>query len=126
MIELKNYISQSEEQGDIHISEEVICAISAAAAQEVEGVAGVSSTMGAELAERLGKRNLSKGVRVNMVEDKVNVTLSILLTYGNKIQKIGLEVQENVQNSIESMTGLEVSTVNVAIAGIVFPNKEEG
>lgn len=126
MVELKNYISQTEEQGDIHISEDVLAAISSAAAQEVEGVAGLSATLGVDLAERLGKKTVSKGVRVVMNGDKISVTLSLLLTYGNKIQKVGQEVQDSVRNAIESMTGLDVSTVNITIAGIAFPPKEEG
>lgn len=124
MSELKNYVSHTEEQGEIHISEEVLAAIAAAAAQEVEGVSGMSTHFSADIAERLGKKNVNKGVRVSMdPQGKATVTLGILMTYGSKITEVGQAVQESVGNAIESMAGLTVDTVNVNVAGIVFPAK---
>lgn len=79
--------------------------------------------MGSDIAELLGKKNLAKGVRVKMEDDKVEVELSILMAYGHTIPEIGKAVQDGVKSAIESMTGLEVSAVNVNVAGISFPPK---
>lgn len=123
MTELKNYITHGDEQGEIHISEEVLSAIAAAATQEVEGVSGLSAHFSADIAERLGKKSVGKGVRVTVEGDIAHVNLSILMTYGHKINEVGVAVQENVSNAIESMAGLSVGAVNVNVAGMVFPQK---
>ena len=120
----KEYVSRSDELGNIHISEEVLAAIAAAAALEVEGVASLSANLGSDLAELLGKKNLTKGISVQLEEEKVTVELSILMAYGNTIPEVGKAVQDGVKNAVESMTGLEVAGVNVNISGIVFEKKD--
>lgn len=124
MSESKEYVSRSDELGNIHISEEVLAAIAAAAALEVEGVSSLAANLGSDIAELLGKKNLAKGVRVKMEEDKVEVELSVLMAYGYTIPEMGKSIQEGVKNAIESMTGLEVASVNVNVGGITFPTKE--
>lgn len=124
MSENKEYVSRSEELGNIHISEEVLAAIAAAAALEVEGVSGLAANLGSDIAELLGKKNLAKGVRVKMEEEKVEVELSVLMEYGSTIPEMGKAIQEGVKNAIESMTGLEVSGVNVNVGGITLQPKE--
>ena len=121
MNENKDYVSRSDELGNIHISEEVLAAISAAAALEVEGVSGLAANLGSDIAELLGKKNLAKGVRIQMEEEKVTVELSILMTYGHTIPEVGRAVQDSVKNAVESMTGLEIAAVNVNVGGITFP-----
>ena len=122
MSDSKDYVSRCDELGNIHISEEVLCAISAAAALEVEGVDSLAANLGRDIAELLGKKNLAKGVRIRMEEDdRVAAELSVLMAYGHTIPEVGKAVQDNVKNAIESMTGLEVSAVNVTVAGVVFP-----
>ena len=79
MGENKEYVSRSDELGNIHISEEVLAGIAAAAALEVEGVSGLAANLGSDIAELLGKKNLAKGVRVQMEDEKVTVDLSILM-----------------------------------------------
>lgn len=120
----KEYVSRSDELGNIHISEEVLAAIAAAAALEVEGVASLSANLGSDLAELLGKKNLTKGISIQLEEEKVTVELSILMAYGNTIPEVGKAVQDGVKNAVESMTGLEVAGVNVNISGIVFEKKD--
>ena len=124
MSESKEYVSRSDELGNIHISEEVLAAIAAAAALEVEGVSGLAANLGSDIAELLGKKNLAKGVRVKMEEDKVEVELSVLMAYGYTIPEMGKSIQEGVKNAIESMTGLEVACVNVNVGGITLQPKE--
>ena len=123
MSDNKEYVSRSEELGNIHISEEVLASIAAAAALEVEGVSSLAGNLGGDIAELLGKKNLAKGVRVKMEDDKVEVELSVLMNYGNTIPEMGKAVQDGVKQAIESMTGLEVSVVNVNVGGISFPPK---
>ena len=123
MGENKEYVSRSDELGKIHISEEVLAAITAAAALDVEGVSGLAANLGSDIAELLGKKNLAKGVHVRMEDDKVEVELSVLMGYGHTIPEIGRAIQDGVKSAIESMTGLEVSVVNVSVAGITFPPK---
>lgn len=123
MSENKEYVSRSDELGNIHISEEVLAAIAAAATLEVEGVNALSANLGSDLAELLGKKNLAKGIQVEMEEEKVKVELSILMEYGHTIPEVGKAVQDSVKNAVESMTGLEVAAVNVAVSGIAFEKK---
>ena len=123
MSENKEYVSRSDELGNIQISEEVLAAITAAAALDVEGVSGLAANLGSDIAELLGKKNLAKGVHVRMEDDKVEVELSVLMGYGHTIPEIGRAIQDGVKSAIESMTGLEVSVVNVSVAGITFPPK---
>ena len=120
MGESKEYVSRSDELGNIHISEEVLAAITAAAALEVEGVNSLSANLGSDLAELLGKKNLTKGIRIRMEEEKVLVELSILMDYGHTIPEMGRAVQDGVKAAVESMTGLEVAEVNVTVSGICF------
>lgn len=120
MSENRDYISRADELGNIHISEEVLAAVAAAAAAEVPGVSGLSGN----IAELLGKKNQSKGVRIQVEEEKVTVELSILMAYGHTIPEVGKAVQENVKSTMESVTGLDIAAVNVAVAGVVFPPKQ--
>ena len=124
MSDSREYVSRSDELGNIHISEEVLAAISAAAALEVDGVSSLAANLGSDIAELLGKKNLAKGVRVRMEDDKVVVELSVLMTYGHTIPEMCKAVQEGVKNAVESMTGLEVSAVNVNVGGVTFPPKK--
>ena len=121
MSDSKEYVSRSDELGNIHISEEVLAAISAAAALEVEGVSSLAANLGSDITELLGKKNLAKGVRVKLEDEKVEVDLSVLMSYGHTIPEMGKAVQEAVKTALESMTGLEVSAVNVNVGGITFP-----
>ena len=120
MSENKEYVSRCDELGNIHISEEVLSTIAAAAAMEVKGVNGLAAHFG----ELLGKKSPAKGVHVKMDENKVEVELSILMTYGHTIPEVGKNVQENVKAAMESMTGLEITAVNVSVAGVEFPPKQ--
>lgn len=124
---MKEYVSQVEEMGSIHISEEVIASIAAVAAVEVEGVSSLAPNLGSDIAEMLGsKKNLSKGVHLQMAEDGVVVEVSLLVAYGNAIQDVAKAVQDAVISGVEAMTGLTVTAVNVNVVGISFgPRKEK-
>jgi len=116
----ENYVSHAEKLGNIHISEEVLAAITAAAALEVDGVYSLAANLGSDIAELLGKKNLTKGIHIQVEEEQVSVALSVLMSYGHTIPDVGKAIQEGVKTAIESMTGMEVASVNVAVTGIVF------
>ena len=101
MGEGREYVSRSDELGNIHISEEVLAVIAAAAALEVEGVGGLAANLGTDLAELLGKKNLSRGIRLQVEEENVTVEVAILVKYGYTIPDVGHAVQEAVAGSIE-------------------------
>ena len=121
MSENKEYVSRSDELGNIHISEEVLAGIAAAAAPEVEGVSGLAANLGSDIAELLGgKKNLSKGVHITVEEESVRVDVSILIKYGYTIIDVAKEVQNAVFSAIENTSGLTVECVNVHVLGVTF------
>ncbi|WP_297721622.1 Asp23/Gls24 family envelope stress response protein [Intestinimonas sp.] len=120
MGEGKEYVSRSDELGNIHISEEVLAVIAAAAVLEVEGIGGLAANLGTDLAELLGKKNLSRGIRIQVEDDHVMVDLGILVKYGFTIPDVARAVQEAVAGSIEATSGLTVAAVNVTVGGVVF------
>ena len=122
MSENKDYVSRSDELGNIHISEEVLAGIAAAAALEVEGVSSLAANLGSDIAELLSnKKNLTKGVHIQVEDEQVTVELAVLMSYGHTIPEVGKAVQDAVKNAVESMTGLEIAAVNVNVGGITFP-----
>ena len=121
MAEGKEYITCPDELGSIHISEDVLAVTAAAAALEVEGVGGLAANLGNNIAELLvGRKNLSKGVRVAVVESTVTVDISVLIHYGSAVQKVARGVQDAVSNAIEIASGMTVETVNVHVVGVTF------
>ena len=125
MSENREYVSRSDELGNIHISGEVLASI-AAAALEVEGVSGLSANLGSDIAELLSnKKNLTKGVHIQVEDEQVTVELAVLMSYGHTIPEVGRAVQDAVKSSVESMTGLTVAAVNVGVGGITLEKKEQ-
>lgn len=120
MGEGKEYISQPDELGNIHISEEVLSVIAAAAALEIEGVSGLAGSAGHDLAELLGKKSLGRGVHLRLSEEKVVVDIAIMVKYGCVIPDLARAVQEAVASSIEATSGMRVEAVNVNVGGVVF------
>jgi uncharacterized alkaline shock family protein YloU len=105
----------------VRISDDVVGVIAGIAAMEVEGVAGMSGGFAAEMGERvLGKKNLSKGVKVQVGEKEAAIDLYIVVEYGVRIPDVATRVQENVKRAVESMTGLECVQINIHIQGVSF------
>ncbi|NLL69848.1 MAG: Asp23/Gls24 family envelope stress response protein [Epulopiscium sp.] len=113
-------IQGEEKVGQVQIADEVVAIIAGLAAIEVEGVAGMAGNFTGDLVEILGKKNLSKGVTVDVGEQDVSVDLGIVIQFGVKIPEVAEIVQQKVKNSIETMTGLSVTEVNLHITGIHF------
>lgn len=110
----------STDMGNIRIANEVIEIIAGLAATEVVGVAGMSGGVAGGIAELLGRKNLSKGVKVEVGQKQCAVDVSIVADYGVRIPEVAGEIQDNVKRAIESMTGLEVIEVNVHVLGVNF------
>lgn len=108
--------------GEVQIADEVITIIAGLAATEVEGVSAMTGNITNELVARLGMKNLSKGVRVTMGEDAMRVDLAINIDYGYSIPEVCKNVQDRVKSTIETMTGLTVSEVNIRIADVNLEN----
>jgi len=117
---------ENNDVGSIRIADEVVGIIAGMAATEVDGVAGMSAGLVGGIAEMLGKKNLAKGVKVEVGEREAAVDLYIIVEYGVRIPDIALRVQENVKRGIESMTGLDVVEVNVHIQGVGFNQENKG
>ena len=111
---------ENNDVGSIRIADEVVGIIAGMAATEVAGVAGMSAGLVGGIAEMLGKKNLAKGVKVEVGEREAAVDIYIIVEYGVRIPDIALRVQESVKRGIESMTGLDVVEVNVHIQGVGF------
>ena len=107
--------------GEVKIADEVVAIIAALAATEVEGVDSMAGNITNELISRLGMKNLSKGVKVDVLEGVVTVSLSLNLKYNYSIPEVTRKVQEKVKNAVENMTGLEVADVNIKVAGVEMP-----
>lgn len=112
--------TEHNDVGSIRIADEVVGIVAGLAATEVAGVAGMSAGLVGGIAEMLGKKNLSKGVKVEVGEREAAVDLYIIVEYGVRIPDVALRVQENVKRAIESMTGLDVVEVNIHIQGVGF------
>ena len=104
--------------GEVQIANEVVASIAGISASEVEGVDSMAGGLAGELAGKFGAKNLSKGVKVEVADDKAAVEISVTLKYGYSIPKTCKQVQEKVMQAINSMTGLTVKQVNVRIAGV--------
>jgi Uncharacterized protein conserved in bacteria len=112
------------ETGSIRIANEVVRIIAGLAASEVKGVVGMSGGVVDGFAELVKKKNLAKGVKVEVGEKQAAVDLFVIIEYGSKIPDIAYAIQENVKRAIESMTGLEVVEVNVHIQGVEFKQED--
>ena len=109
-------IQQDANKGEIKIADEVVAIIAGLAATEVEGVDCLNGRLTNETISRQGIKNLSKGVRVDVLEGIV--TVSLALKYNYSIVNVTAKVQEKVKTAIENMTGLEVADVNIRVAGV--------
>ncbi|NLJ80381.1 MAG: Asp23/Gls24 family envelope stress response protein [Firmicutes bacterium] len=114
-----------QELGELKIANEVVGIIAGLAATEISGVAGMSGGIAGGIAEMLGHRNLSKGVKVDVGEHECVVDLYLIIEYGHSIPKVAQEIQENVKRRIEVMTGLDVMEVNLNVLGVHFPQEKK-
>ena len=120
MAENKQYIIQSQEKGTVNISEEVIAAIVAHAAIEVEGVAGLNAHPSSDIIELVGKKTSVKGVKVTILENNsVAIDCNVNVKYGESIVDVSAAVQEAAKNALESLAAIDIASVNINVCGIV-------
>ncbi len=113
-----------QKMGNVKISEEVVSTIAGLAATEVKGVASMSAGLTGGIYDLIGKKNPSKGVKIDMKEEEVALDLYIIVEYGTKIPDVALEVQQAVKNSVETMTGLTASKIDIHIQGVKMEKEE--
>lgn len=119
MAESKQYIKQLQENGSVQISEDVIAEIVAHAACDVEGVAGLNSKPGADIAELIGKKNWGRGLKISVLEDdSVAIECNITVKYGQNVVNVAKAAQAAISNAVESMAGVQIAAVNVNVCGI--------
>ena len=113
------YFTISDEKGSIHISEDVIAAITGNALSEMEGIAAFSNTAGSELSELIGKKSISKGIRVSFAEGEIIIDTTILVRFGGNLTELCKTAQEAIAVAVDSITGVK-PVVNIRVAGIAF------
>ena len=111
-------IETDENLGVVQIADEVVAIIAGLAATEVEGVSSMAGNITNEIVSKLGMKNLSKGIFVEVFDDEVKVDVSINIAYGYNIPEVSAKVQEKVKTAIVNMTGLNVAVINVRIASV--------
>ncbi len=111
-------IKMEDNQGDVVIVDEVIAVIAGLAAVEIDGVASMAGNATKELISKLGKKLLSKGVKVDVLEGVVSIAVAINIKYGYNIMDVCTKVQDRIKVTVENMTGLTVADVNVRVAGV--------
>ena len=120
MADTKQYVTQTQENGNILISEDVIATIVANAVNEVEGVVGLSVKPGADIADMIGKKNWGKGMKIVIEEsDEICIDCNVNIGYGQSIVTVAKSVQDAVTAALESTAGVKVAAVNVNVCGII-------
>ena len=119
MAENKQYITQVQNNGSVMISEDVVATIIEHAVHEVEGVIGLSTKPGADIAELIGKKSWGKGMKIAIAEDnELQVDCNVIIAYGQSVVAVAKAIQDAITAALESMTGVKVGCVNVNICGI--------
>lgn len=128
-VEVKENLQEeiNKENEGIKISNDVVAVIAGVAVSEVRGVASMQGGFAGGIGEVLsGKKNLAKGIKVDSEDGKVKIDVNIIVEYGTRIPDVAFEIQNRVKKSIESMTGLKVTEVNVHVQGVnIEPEKKQ-
>ena len=120
----QSFSIKNDKSGEVHVAGEVVAIIAGLAATEVEGVSSMAGNITNELVSKLGMKNLSKGVKISIVESNVEVDIALNIAYGYSIPEVSGKVQERVKNAIKNMTGLEVTEINIRIASVDMENNK--
>jgi len=117
-------VADEKDESRVKISDDVIASIAGVAASQVQGVAAMSGNIVGDIGAILGRKQMARGVRVSVTEKDVVLDLYLNVKYGARIPEVAYNVQENVKRTVESMTDLKVSQVNIHIQGVTF--QEQG
>ncbi len=119
MEEKKEEIKKETQENNIQISDDVVAVVAGIAASEVPGVAEMAGGFAGGISEVLsGKKNMSKGIKVEILEKSTKIDVNIIVEYGARIPEVAFEIQKRVKKSVENMTGLNVEEVNVHVQGV--------
>ena len=116
---------KKDDYGVIKIADDVIATIAGLAAMEVEGVAGMAGGVTSGITEMPGKKNMTKGVKLDVNDKDVAIDLYLVVHFGVKIPALAHDIQNKVKQAIETMTGLKIREVNVHVQGVTFGTKEK-
>lgn len=111
-------------EGQISFADDVVAVIAGLAAIEIDGVVAMSGGVVDGIAEMLGRKNLTRGVKVEVGSSEAAIDLDLIARYGACIPEVARKVQENVKKAVEMMTGLDVVEVNVNVLGISMDEKQ--
>lgn len=124
--EVKEVSVETADNNGIKISDDVVAVIAGVAVSEVPGVAGMAGGFAGGISEVLsGKKNLSKGIKVEVGEKETKIDVNIIVEYGTRIPDVAFEIQNRVKKAVETMTGLNVLEVNVHVQGVNTDKQEE-
>lgn len=113
-------MTEEKETGKIKIESDVVAMIAGLAAADTDGVAGMSGGITEGWAKKVSGKNITKGVRVEVGESETAIDLRVIINYGYKIHEVAANLQQNVKDAVESMTGLKVVEVNVHVEDVEF------
>lgn len=119
MADSKQYIVQNQENGSVMISEDVLSTIVAQAISEVEGVVGLSTKPGVDIAEIIGKKHWNKGVKISVEDNNLTVDCNLVVAYGYNVVTVAAAAQEAMRNALESMANVKLDAINVNVCGII-------
>ncbi len=115
----------AKEGDSIRISSEVIAVITSIISSDIPGVAGMSGGVVGGIAERLGRKDMTKGIKVQVDENKVSIDLNIIVEYGVSIVDTTDKLKKEIRGNVEKTTGLKVETIDINVQGISVPGEEE-
>ncbi|MBQ1501271.1 MAG: Asp23/Gls24 family envelope stress response protein [Firmicutes bacterium] len=107
--------------GSVKIAADVVATIAGLAAAQVDGIAGMSGGVVGGIAEMLGRKNLTKGIKVEIKDQDAIIDILTIVEYGVAIADVAANVQKSVKDAVETMTGLNCPTVNIHVQGVTFP-----
>ena len=120
MAESKQYIAQSFDNGSVQISEDVIAAVITHAVSEVDGVIGINTKPGADIAEFIGKKNWGKGLKIAIAADNtVTIDCNINVAYNKNVLNVANAAQAAIIDALNSLAAIQIAAVNVNVCGIV-------
>lgn len=120
-----NNFENIDDIGQVKISPDVIMVIAHTVASEVEGVAAMNANIADNISSVLGRKNIPKGVKVEINDNNVDIDFYIVVDYGARIPEVAWRIQEKVKSAVESMTGMSVSSINIHVQGVSFDKNKE-
>lgn len=124
MADSREYMTLPEENGSINIAEDVVAAIAVGAVREVEGVAGMMTSLGGSVTDLMNNRKNAqksvKGVKIDMTGAALVLDLYLTVQYGHPIPEVAENAQKSVISSVEAMTGCGVEAVNIHVCGVTL------